>query len=442
MLRSQQRMLKTDRFLCADTTAVQPETVDANAPLLPIKGPDPQVIDVVPSQSDPENTCCGSSTCCGFTSCCGGFLKWTPKTKYMVINSVAVLIHFICTSAVIVVTISKLYRIPKHYAFVSPIVQLQWTNYALIKVDATSNKCSEVANSPNFISTIPSSTTSALNIFPARVAYPDFMDLFDFSGTTLIQYNHPGNELHLNWMIMSFFALSCIFQFTHATVLMCYSENFPRILHYIEYAFTSPLMIMVMAANVGIKEMFLITSLGAIFFGMNILGMCSEGMMHYAGYVDRKVFYSYVTICNLTHLAGWVLFMCGMIPIWKQFDQVLKCSENSGTPGYAYAALVLESICFFFFGFLQTAGLLEKYWYFCGVHRQIDELNVRISKSKDETKELKQEMDALNKQQGILPANILFKYDSLHALLSITAKVFLAWLLLGPAMSVYDTFLE
>jgi hypothetical protein len=105
--------------------------------------------------------------------------------------------------------------------------------------------------------------------------------------------------------------------------------------------------------------------------------------------------------------------MFAMIPIWKQFDQVRKCSEMNGTPAYAYAAIVLESICFFLFGFIQSAGLLEKYWHF-----------------------------KANPVAKKIPTNILFKYDSMHALLSLTAKVFLAWLLLGPGLSVKEEFLK
>ena len=63
------------------------------------------------------------------------------------------------------------------------------------------------------------------------------------------------------------------------------------------------------------------------------------------------------------------------------------------------AAVALESVCFFLFGLLQVAALMEK--------------------------------------AGQLPqAEVLFKYDCLHALLSLVAKTLLGWLLMGPAASV------
>jgi hypothetical protein len=39
-------------------------------------------------------------------------------------------------------------------------------------------------------------------------------------------------------------------------------------------------------------------------------------------------------------------------------------------------------------------------------------------------------------QQSLPDAELLFKYDCYHALLSLVAKTLLAWLLMGPAASV------
>jgi hypothetical protein len=416
MLRSQQRSLNTDRFLYAavsksdDTSDPSAHPMSQSSISVPI---DSNNGSTTSGQYDPKTPSPEDNTCCGIESCYFG-VQWTPKNKYLAINYTAVFIHFICAVAIFLLNESRFHRIPEDYAFVAPLVKLQWTNYALVMTDATVNTCSEVSDSPHFKATIPSSSAIAFSPFPPRTTYPNFLDpLFDFTNTTLIQYNHPGSELYINWMMMCFFILSCLFQLAHGLILQFFDENFPRVLHYIEYSFSSPLMIMVMAVNVGIKEMFLITSLAGLFFGMNILGMCAEAMMHYAGRIDKEVRFSYVKICILIHLAGWFLFLFAMIPVWKQFDQVLKCSERMGTPTYAYAAIVLESICFFLFGFIQSVGLLEKYWHF----------------------------DAYPEEKQI-PTNILFKYDSMHALLSLTAKVFLAWLLLGPALSVKEEFLK
>ena len=202
MMRPHCRSLNTDRFLHS--------AVDNGAPSAPPLMSDEKKTDngrndaEIQVNTEEDTTCCYSHTCCGVDDCCIGQVKWDPKTKYIFINYTAVFIHFICMSAIIYLD-TRFHRIPKEYAFVSPIVQLHWTNHALIKVDDTSTICSEVSDSPHFKSTTPSSPARALNLFPPRTAYPNFLEpLFDFTNTTLIEYNHPGNELHLNWMMTLF----------------------------------------------------------------------------------------------------------------------------------------------------------------------------------------------------------------------------------------------
>ena len=400
---SMQRSLNIDRFMYSAVSNTTTDTVVVDSPA-------PISITLSEEAKTDNDTCCYLNNCCGYTECYG--VKWTPKTKYMVINVIAICIHLANTIAIGCLNTSRFSNIKQGYVFVSPIAQLDWTNHALVKVDASTNVCSDVSSSPHFVSTIPNTPASLHSPFPSRKSYPDFLHLFNFSDTTLIQYNRPGNELQLNHMMMCFCLLSVIFQTIHGTVLYVY-EDFPRILHYIEYAFSSPLMIMVMAVNVGIKEMFIITSLAFLFFGMNVLGMSAEAIAHYAGHIEKESLYTYMEICKLTHIAGWFLFFAAMVPIWMQFHWVLECSENSGTPTYAYAAIVIESICFFLFGILQAASLMEKFYYIY---------------SPGSTKHI--------------PVNILFKYDCMHALLSVFAKTLLAWLLLGPALDVKTELLE
>jgi hypothetical protein len=210
-------------------------------------------------------------------------------------------------------------------------------------------------------------------------------------------------------MMMSFCLISAVMQTFHGWVLHR-NNRFPRIIHYIEYAYSSPLMVMVMAVNVGIREVFTITCLAGLFYGMNMLGMCAEAMAHYARHIPKPDLFTYTAICKGIHLAGWFLFFGAMIPIWAQFHQVLRCSENGGTPTYAYAAVVLESLLFFVFGFIQIASLFEKL--------------TLVWKSDDETK------------TDTKLTIILFRYDCMHATTSVLAKTMLVYLLLAPALSV------
>jgi len=340
------------------------------------------------------------------------------RSIYFRLNTAAVLLHILNAIGVGIAHETHLRHIKQGYLFVSPQVNLQWTNHALVRTDSTENKCSYVSESRHFKATIPAlnENESVHRLFPPREPFPDFMRVFNFSGTDLIQYNRGGHPVNLNMMILSFCLLSVVFQTTHG-VLLYYFDDIPRFLHYLEYAFSSPLMVMVMAVEVGILELFLVISLGGLFFGMNIVGMCAEILSHYTGYITSSR--GHLWLCSmfswLLHFTGWILFLLAMIPVWAQFHQVLACSENGGTPQYVYAVIVLESVLFFFFGILQIAALREKL--------------AHVWKVRDNASSFVNLLSPI-------PVSVLFKYDCVHALLSLVAKTILTWLLLGPALTV------
>ena len=329
------------------------------------------------------------------------------KKMYIWLNSFAVVVHLFNMFFISGYYDAELKTIDSSYVFISPIANLHRSSHALIFADATTSKCSDVSNSPHFKATTPAMESLNLGLFPPRKAYNNFMDLFDFSGTTVIQYEIPGDKLNLDLMMIFFCLLSAAFQSAHGVILIFMKQyNLPRFIHYLEYAFSSPLMVMVMAVNVGINELFTVTSLGALFCGMNILGMCTEVMIHYSGYIDQEERKMYEGIYLLVHAFGWCLFMFAMVPIWLQFHQVVTCSEHNGIPDYGIAAIVVESFLFFLFGILQSVAIWEK-------------------------------RCALKGAAKIIPAYILFKYDSMHAILSLVAKTLLAYLLIAPALSVH-----
>ena len=332
-----------------------------------------------------------------------------PNEKfYFMFNKIVLFCHFINTIAALSVNIDKFQSYADDYIFVSPKVSLAWTNHALVYANSPENECSDVTNSLEFQATRPGRNIPpeySQFIPPAKI-YPDLMDLYNFTGKHLVRYNKSGASVQTTWAMFAFFVISLLFQAAHHYHLSN-NPTYPRVMHYIEYSISSSLMIMVMAVNVGITELFAVTGMCAAFFGMNMLGACAEVMSHYAGFIDQDLNKCFRRMIWVFHFSAWVLFFFAMIPIWLQFHNAATCSDG-GPPAYATAVIGIESVCFFAFGLLQVVSLI---------------LKCRFFDDKDNQKKEPQ-------------AEFLFRFDYAHACLSLVAKTLLAWLLMGPAASI------
>jgi hypothetical protein len=332
---------------------------------------------------------------------------------YHILNIFVLICHLTCMIAAAIYTKTRFNQIHPDHVFVSPQVDLRWTNHALILVNSTENKCDDVTNSLEFQLTIPGKydleylSHGLENKIHPRRPFTDFMShLYSFEGKDVIRYNKPGATLNTAEAMTTFFALSIIFQSLHQYHLY-HDRTRPRTLHYIEYAFSSSLMAMVMAVNVGITELFAVTGMYVAFFSMNMLGGCVEIMSHYAGHIPLGVYEQYKRFVWSMHLAAWGIFLAAMVPIWIQFNLIATCSDGK-TPEYGVAAITLESIFFGMFGALQIYS----------VHTKLEYLKPQTQRNNNPDPEH------------------LFFCDCWHALLSLVAKIFLAWLLMGPAASV------
>jgi hypothetical protein len=316
-------------------------------------------------------------------------------------NLYAAILHLIQFFAVLVLIRLKTSKIDPDFVFVSPERELIWQNYALIKADTTETQCTDLAWS----STYQNKSAWLLNKDMVNHA------IFDFTNTVLIPYKKGGMVVRIDVMIAFFFLLSAAFQFYNGTVLhKC--PKFPRIINYIEYSVSSSLMLMVMAINVGIAELYTVISLAGLFFGMNIMGACTEVILELCIQLGRDE--STVVRQNkwlwvlIPHTAAWVLFLFAIVPVLTQYRIIQECS-NTGVPAHVHFAIALQAALFTVFGIVQTISM--KY---------------RLENISD-TAKIQYAID---------------KMDMTNIALSFIAKTILAWTLLAPALSVNEDALR
>ena len=314
-------------------------------------------------------------------------------------NKTAAWFHLAQGVIVLIIITAKTSKINPDFVFISPQRELIWQSYALLKADTTSTECSDLQKNKMY----QDKTKWVLN--------EDMVDhaIFNFNNTVLIPYLKHGMTIHTDVMLAIFFFLSFGFQMLNGYILNT-STGFPRVINYIEYSISSSLMIIVMAINVGIVEIFTITSLAGLFFTMNIFGACTELMLELYITLNRLSQTSnYLSIYWITipQMAAWIAFLFAVCPVTIQYNLIQQCS-NTGVPAHVHAAIGLQVILFCFFGIAQTISVVYR--------------TVNI----DDDAQIQYTVNTM---------------DNINVILSFSAKTALAWSLLAPALTVKDNYL-
>jgi hypothetical protein len=308
-------------------------------------------------------------------------------------NNLAVLLHFINFVVIIILSSTYLNDKPSNIVFVSGDIQLKHTNLALIDIN-TKQTCRDVRDYSDVYKNeiLP---FNAATLAQTRHIIDDVLphNLYDFRNKTLISYDVPNFRIYTYYMISVFFLLSFFFQAINGAYIG-FQGNFPRVMHYIEYSISSSLMIMVLAINTGILELYVLVSFFGLFFGMNMLGACAEiiSWMTAVLFKNQSMIYGWL----LPHLSAWVLFFFTYIPILITFEQTRSCC-SVGAPSFVSAAIYVEFALFTIFGLTQTFLLI---W-----------------------------------RTNNPSADVAYWNDFTSITLSLVAKTFLAWILVAPVLS-------
>jgi hypothetical protein len=335
-----------------------------------------------------------------------------PSSKLRLFSNIAAWAHFIQFVVVLILNETQYKHIPPDRIFVSSTIHLS-TPYHMIRAydDPPSTQCAgalDVLRS-DWYQSRPHLDNGDLTIKGA-----DGSMLLDLRRTTVVEWNDRSARLDVTAMIMCFFLLSWAFQILNGWYIETY-PNGPRYLQYVEYSLSASLTIVVMALNAGIQDLYTILTIFALFFGMNVFGIVAEFMVHLAEELEERVDFSVLRIpfrylWLIPHACGWVLFLFTWLPIIVKYTKTKACSKNAGgmmgVPWFVEAAIVFESILYIFFGIVQLVVLVCR------------------------TRYPKSILDLC----GFINCTWKDILDVSTVTLSLVAKTWLAWMLLGPRL--------
>ena len=214
-----------------------------------------------------------------------------------------------------------------------------------------------------------------------------------------------AGALDVRYAIASFFALSAAFQGAAGFLHIIDATYF----RFIEYAFSAPTMIMAIAVETGVDDIYTLQAMFVLVFATMVFGIIAELA------VARELAW-------LPHMAGWVTFLSAYSPI---LDAFIQSSERSTlvAPGFVHVIVFLQFILFACFGAVQAYAL---FFYFPTQAAGPGEEEPLTEKAGDAD-------DFYYNQED--PRHNTTRITMAYVLLSITAKSLLGWLILAPILT-------
>lgn len=241
-------------------------------------------------------------------------------------------------------------------------------------------------------------------------------------GAVAVHQNFAVGYLDTRYMIFGFFTLSCLFQALEA---LWGDYTGPRLLRFVEYSISSSVMIMAIAVQVGLTDVYLLVSMFTLMFATNILGLIAEMLCFIAetGVIS-------IWLWTVPHALGWFTCIVAYAPILDAYLNTTRCSDK-GPPGFVNIIVFLEFCMFISFGFVQVYSLVSKTVRFLsmgGAYQPASTSSPSDSYYYDSTNIPSQQ------QQKHPSQDITDTADLAYITLSFTAKTLLAWLILGPTL--------
>jgi hypothetical protein len=230
------------------------------------------------------------------------------------------------------------------------------------------------------------------------------------------QRDLQSGEIDVRYIIVTFFALSGAFQFIEGYF---FEFQFTPRLRFIEYSITASIMILAIAVESGIRDLYTLQMMFVLTWVTQLLGMLADAL----SVLSEKMTYSienepiFLVLGSWSwvfpHIAAWATCISAYAPILDSFFESNKASDTKA-PGFVNVIVNLQLGLFTCFGFAQLYSLVKR-TYIINDQQNYQSL-YRSSKSQ---------------QLQDLAINV----ERIYILLSFTAKTLLAWLILSPIIT-------
>ena len=183
--------------------------------------------------------------------------------------------------------------------------------------------------------------------------------------TTIDSVIVDSGSIDVLYVILAFFILSAVFQC--AGGLLSVPTMMAR-LRYVEYSFSAAIMMLAIALEAGIRDLYTLQCMFVLIWTTQMLGLLADVVSDFATrplllaeryYCVEVPQSSELWLWVLPHAAGWATCMSAYAPAIDVFLQSAARSERH-PPDFVTAIVLVELVLFSCFGVVQTYGLLSK----------------------------------------------------------------------------------
>lgn len=205
-----------------------------------------------------------------------------------------------------------------------------------------------------------------------RNTYETEYQFTTWNNGTLAQENKTAYTLHITALMLTFSALSCVFQMfsgfcrpryigyysckkTSRTARFATDEPYKtHSLRFIEYAISAPIMFVAISLLSGIRNAHLLAALGVLVAMTMGCGLVAEQALGSYENGNQPMY----NVAVVSHLFGWLGVSTAYGILFATTDIVIQSGVSEGPPDFVWAIIFTQFFAFMSFGVVQFLQIL------------------------------------------------------------------------------------